>query len=105
MTKIAQICYHLPDLDVTEITSWNSIPMGLTANDMAAQYPNMFWIEADDAGQEHLCCNTICGEEYPKIDTSVGVFRPLNFVFVPTMDKQEGDRNWRPSTKPPRPLV
>lgn len=105
MTKqLNPVCYHLPDLDTTIIDSWNALPIALTANDAVATYPNIFWLEADSEGTEHLCCAVVDLQQYPKIDTTGGVYKAIDFVVTMESGIIEGGC-WHPVRKPPRPLL
>jgi hypothetical protein len=99
---IIPVSYDLPDLDTTVINAFGSIPMMLTATDMVAIYPNMFWFEEDAAGAQHLCTTAIMGQKFPLIDTSIGVYSARMFEEIVDC-KTQGDRPWHPTTKPPRP--
>lgn len=98
MVDIIKVSYLLPDLGVTIISSWGGMPMGMTANSMVANFPNLFWIEPDAEGEDRLCCPAIFGTKFPVINTIGDEYKAD--AFVPT--KTEGDNvRWHP--RPYRP--
>ena len=104
MTKnIIAISYDLMTLE-TEVTEFAGIPMGVPAGSLPIIYPFQFWIENDTEGNPHLCTTAIEGKTFPKLVTDTTTFHAREFVTVDIL-KQDGDRNWRPSTKPPRPII
>lgn len=100
MADVIKASYLLPDLGVTIITSWGGIPMGMTANSMVTNYPNMFWIEPDAEGIDRLCCPVVMDQKFPVISVVGDEYYAAPFVCV---NKTEGDRCWRPASKPQRP--
>lgn len=101
--EFINVAYAL--LDLTEnVVTFGPETIGMTAEGMAMEMPYRFWLENDIEGRMHLCTVVAVGTAFPKMVTDTASYNAHEFVTVDVL-KQDGDRPWHPTTKPPRPFL